>query len=592
MNRRQKHSLLAVALASSMWITTSHAPADSLVTTDGDMMVGTVTKTATGYTIQTPGGSVDLPADKVKRVLYDHPPAAQPTAPAKAVDPSDPRRLKMLKSLIDQGQAAMESASFSDARDAFKDALAIDTQNAVAARGLGFAYVALGNPAKACPPLEIAALSTQMDRSMVLAYSAALVADHSAMRAVKVIKPYLEAHSTPVDETMLNALGTALSQASSVAAKSDLYKSSVALYLKLNTALEATHPGKRRWGMEWEDSSDVAAKEAERKKVQAKVDAAWNKLQSANAQVTSAQAAFNEASTTLGKRQDAKIRNTQEKLTQANNAQASAQSDYDAASKDLAAAPAASFPNTIAVANSDLSTFSPSASPSGTDSTAVASAAPTSPKAAAAPVHSSEPAKPAAAQEQSDPTPAVAPPQPAVSRHVTRYAAAFAIAPDVLVTAWSVVDGATNISVQSADGKSRPATVLQSHQGDGLALLKVEGANFPSLIVAGSVGTGSFSCMGFPEVDLFNPIPHTMGVTVDPAPDVWTAHFDTPPRVPGGPLLQNGAVVGVELGDRDSDPQSVPVANLKAVQSIANDSAHGGAIIDPKLAVLQVTAER
>jgi hypothetical protein len=452
---------------------------------------------------------------------------------------------------------------------------------------LGFAYIALGNPAKALDPLEVAAVAPPLDRSMVLAISSALVANHNPMRAVRFLKPYLEAHSNPVDETMLNALGIALSQSSSSAAKSDLFKSSVALYLKLNTALEADHPGKRRWGMEWEDSADVAAKETARKQVQNRFDVAWDKLQNAEQNVAAAQTELKQAQTTLGKRDDDKIRGAQQKLDQANKDQATAQAGYDKENQELAAAPAASFPNTIAVANSDLSTFSPTDAPAA-EPKVVASAESPAPNAAAVPAKNS-----ASAAAQADPEPAAAAqtPPPAAPKHVTRYAAAFAIAPDVLVTAWSALDGATTISVQTTDGKSMPATILQSHQGDGLALLKVDGANFPSLVIAGSMKSGAVSCMGFPEVDFFNPLPRSMRVSAGPVTDSWTVRFDTPPRIPGGPLIQNGAVVGVELGDRDSDPQAVPAATLKALQEIAKDSAHGGTLIDPKLAVLQVTAE-
>lgn len=157
-----------------MLLTAARAQADSLVTTDGDMMVGPITKTDDGYTIVTPDGPVTLPFDKVKRVLYDHPPAAAPAVSSTALvrpasvkpgfpgSPEVPVARKTLdprtvNKLIEQGENAMAAAEYGDARDAFKDALSVDAKNALAGRGLGFAYVALGKPSKAVAPLEIAA---------------------------------------------------------------------------------------------------------------------------------------------------------------------------------------------------------------------------------------------------------------------------------------------------------------------------------------------------------------------------------------------------------------------------------------------------
>ena len=70
-------------------------------------------------------------------------------------------------------------------------------------------------------------------------------------------------------------------------------------------------------------------------------------------------------------------------------------------------------------------------------------------------------------------------------------------------------------------------------------------------------------------------------------------HFESSPRLPGGPLIEANEVVGVELGDRDSDLAQVPAATLKSLLSLARDSAQvAQPAKDPAKAVVQVMAER
>jgi hypothetical protein len=192
-----------------------------------------------------------------------------------------------------------------------------------------------------------------------------------------------------------------------------------------------------------------------------------------------------------------------------------------------------------------------------------------------------------------DPVPATPVAVDQTPRHATRYAVAFAIAPDVLVTAASAVEDATDIHVTASDGKSYKAQVLRAHHGDGIALLKVDNATFASLALADSADGGSMICLGFPDVDLFNPIAKSMTAAGGNQSDGWTVRFDSSPRLPGGPLISGNAVVGVELGDRDSDLTAVPAATLKALQSLVDSSAHADPkATDPKQAVMQVSAER
>ena len=138
--------------------------------------------------------------------------------------------------------------------------------------------------------------------------------------------------------------------------------------------------------------------------------------------------------------------------------------------------------------------------------------------------------------------------------------------------------------------------MLRAHHSAGLALLKVDGAKFPCLRLANpveSAASGSITCLGFPEVELFNPAPKSMTVAAKSQDDGWTVRFDKSPRLPGGPLIQANAVVGVELADRDSDPAQIPAATLKSLLSLVQNSAQAEPpATDPSQAVVQVMAER
>ncbi len=626
------------------------APADQLVTTEGDILSGTVTKTASGYSIQTADGAVDLPADRVKKVLWDHPPAATPGAASAAPIPTIPPRTttppipgkkpkdpRMLQALLAEGEAAFANNEFTDARDSFTDALVLDDKNTLAGRGLGFAYIKLAKPTRAVKPLEVAALAPPLDRPLAMGLACALVQSHNPARAAKILKTYLESHPTPLDEPVVNALGIALSQVERSATRNTLFIDSVKLYMKLNAELEAAKPGKKRWGIEWLDAGVVDQKQKDRTKAQAKVDETYNKLQTANSDLQTAEDALSTAQNSSSRRQirDNQIRQAQQQVNTATNNQQTAQNNYDTAVKALDDVPGPTFPPTIALDDVDFSL---------TPNNTIASAAtPTTPVQPSLSEQASQPHKTQTPAPQPSPAPVVpvAPTHPAVTppaatpnaatptvasgtvasgtvasgtvasgspgtansaptpapkpvaRHVTRYAAAFAIAPDILVTSAKTVESATSITVTTPSGNSMTASVLRTHQGDGLALLKLDTGTLPSLPLASSFDApGALSCIGFPEVDLFNPIPKSMSVAAADQTDTWTVRFDTSPRVPGGPILKGNTVVGVELGDRDSDLAEVPAATLKALQSLIDTDAKASpAATDPRQAVVQVMAE-
>jgi tetratricopeptide (TPR) repeat protein len=571
------------------------AYADSLVTTTGATLTGSISRTAGGYSVKTAGGPVEVRLGDVKRILHDSSAGAGGSHLHKA-DPAE------VNSLIQMGKSALASHSFADARDAFTDALSLDRDNPTAARGLGFAYLKLERPQKAADALSKAAPNPPVDRTLTLAMAAALISKNNPMRAVKFVTEYLKNHDGATDEPMVNALGIALNRqvtkGDTVSLKSTLFTDAVKLYTKLNDKLEAANPGKKRWGITWDSVDAVNKKMKAYNEAMKKKSDAWNSLQSANARLTAANNALQNAGYTNSTNKPQVIANAQNEVGKAQSAQADAQSNYDKVVASIADVPGPEYPDTLSMADVDLSMSSPEA-------IALASPPLTSPPAHEPVVPKSLVTTPPPPPMQSHggptpaPTPGVPPPPPptpepaapAAPAPVTRYAVGFAVAPDMLVTAASACEGSSDIEIQTIDGSFFKAEIVRSDHG--LALLQAKGAKLASLPLAPSATLGSLTCYGFPDVALFNPVAKQMTVSGAEQTEAWTVSLSIPPRLPGGPILKSGAVVGVELGDRDSDPGQTSAATLKSLMSLVVDSAHPGqAPADPKQAVVMVMAAR
>ena len=589
--RSQSRSAIAIAVVLSC---IPVVRADSLVTRNGEIYIGTITKTATGYTVQAAGvAPVQIAAVDVKRVLLDHSDSSAPPdegtgsiVPAPVVNSGkgDP---KAVKKLIEQGTTAYVSGSFTDARDAFTDALAIDPANVTAGRGLGFSYLRLNNSIKAAKPLEVAAAAAPvLDRPLTIAIASSLLASHTPMRAVKYIKSYFESHPTLPDEQLLNAFGSALSVVDASASRSDLFKDATKLYLKLNTDLEATQPGKKRWGIIWLDAADVDQKLTDRKKAQKDADASLVKLQGINSHLASVKTERANAglATRYTSERTATIHRLDREISDVEADQAKAQAESDQLSEALLHVPKQEFPQTIETDDVDLpmQTSTPtlavdagkSQSPSLAGSKTVAGKVPVLSGATEA---SPTPAKPAVA-----------------AQHVTRYAVAFAIAPDLFVTASDVVADATAIHAETSAGASLNAEIVRTNRGMGLALLRVKDAGSPCLAAAPVMTHSAIKAWGYPEVSMFNAVPQEMACGAStPGPAAWTIRFPVSPRLPGGPVLQEGLLVGVELTTRDTDPMSVPGVTLADLKKFIGDDAKPGTpAADPKSAIVQVVAEQ
>ncbi len=622
--KNRRRVLTAVALLA---ISTATAPGDTLVTTTGQILIGKVARTSTGYSVRpATGAAIEVAAADVKRILMDHseslptmpeeeaPPSISPSAAAPGSPVShgktDPRTIN---ALLVQGETAFADGAFTDARDSFADALLVDPTNLIAGRGLGFAYLRLNKPMKAAKPLEVAAArSPKLDRSMTVAIAASLLTSHNPMRAVKYIKTYYDSHPTPVDEPMLNALGTVMNQVEPSAKRGSLFQDAAKLYTRLNAELEKARPGQKRWGIEWLDVAEVDSKFKARNTAQAKTDDAATKVQAFEVQIASLKGELSNIGFIGGpiNARAAKAQQLQVKINQLTGEQTDAQTILDQRNEELAKTPKPNFPPEIATDGveffPDPATASVPAAPTevasaggvtngGTTSSGTTVTGTTA-GLQVTPGHRTDgPAKPPTNNTATPPDDA-APPQksPTSIRHLTRYAVAFAVAPDLLVTASEAVAEASDIHVETSTGTTLRAEVIRTDQSVGLALLRVSGARMPCLAVAPAMTNGGVRAWGFPNVSLFNPVPQMMPCSASaPSANGWSIRFQSPPRLPGGPVLQDGLVVGVEMGSRDSDPAEVPGVPLAALKKLlADDAKPGTPTADAKSAIVQVVADQ
>jgi tetratricopeptide (TPR) repeat protein len=609
MTRFGKMMLGTVALAAGLMVVDASVLADSLVKSDGSVLTGKLAKTANGYAITTATGRVEVTAANVKQIKVD-PAVAGVHGGHRAVDPSE------MQALIDMGKTALAAGAFADARDAFKDAATLDPTNVVAARGLALAYLRLEKPQKAVDLLAMSAPKPVrgLDRTLTMAMASSLLApgkSNNPMRAVSFLMMYLKDHSTqPMqEEPVINALAVALSKAPSSARLSTLFKDGANFYKEMNDKLEALRPGKRRWGVQWDDADAVAKKWKEHDEALKKANSASAALADANNKLNAATQALTNLTYGVGARNPASIAAAETGVSNATADRDKAQQAYNDANADLIQK-SPNYGDEIAVDALDLNS-GPLALASATPES-VASAQPPTPVVTPSvprentphentprentphrntPVATNTP-PPSNPVEHHEAAPE-APAKPVVIAKVTHSAVGFAVGPDLVVTAASAVDGASDVVVQRSDGTFFKADIVRTQSADGISLLKVTDANLPRLVLAKEAAPGKLSCLGYPEVNLFNPIPKVMPVSGREQGEGWSVSFDMHPRLPGAPLLLNGCVVGVELADRDSELGKIPAATLAAITGLLADPASSGVIAkDPKAAVVMVVAEK
>jgi hypothetical protein len=510
--------------------------------------------------------------------------------------------------LLEQGQTALVVADFKSASDDFSDVLTLDPHNQLALEGRSLAYLELGEFPNAHTDLErLLNLSNQISRSTAINGAALFLVLKNPMRSVRLLMQYMRPLTSP-DEQAVNALMIALAQADEQARKARLFADASKFADNANTQLEALRPGMKRWGIEWVSVDVAKANEAALAASRAALAKDQQKLHDDQLNLVKDEQDYN-GRMYFVQRSAAPPNYADEARARCQTDATQIAADQTAIKQDQSAIQEPPLPKAItpvglhsgAVTAIAAGHASPGLAPQAVASTATPAgistvpAAPTTPS-AATPAASTAGTPPAAnATDASTASPAATsdatqPPTPKV--RLTSYAAAFPVAPTLLVTAAAVVEHATQIQLEAGDGSSYTASLLRSDPESGLALIQVSNGKFNYLGLGTDFAGGAINCVSFPSVDLFQPAAASITGSAIAPRTPWHLRLGEPPRLPGGPILTNGKVVGVELAQRESDVGMIPAATLGELRKLlGNDAPAAGSSTDAVAVTLQVVAD-
>jgi Tfp pilus assembly protein PilF len=519
-----------------------------------------------------------------------------PTAVTAAGAPAGAKNNKAsLEALLQQGSDALAAGQYQAAREAFLDVIAIDPRNAKAHHGAALCLMATKEIAKAAGLFDKAfGLTTTPDRAMVLNAAACHMATGGHMRAAKLIKDYLTVHTKEQDEPMVNALGTALSAATNAERKNRFFSECTAFYVIANQRLETARPGYKRFGAEWMPAKDAASKEAALKAQQKQLDQLSDAIATAEDRLSVAAKEY-EHQKFLITRGETPGNYYYERAERAYDAAKSAvqvaQDRYDSLASSIAQ-PA--FPAEISVVAMDNLTPPPV-------STAIAAATndnttipEVKPKPRPRPVRP-KPTDTATATPTPEPPPAIAlePPKSNRKVRITQYAAAFPVAPDLVVTSAAIIEDGATLQVQGADGQGLAAELVRKDAATGLAMLRITGRKLNPLALADSFNGGQITCASFPSVDLFTPSAQGIPGTATAPKEGWTVQLNVHPRLAGAPLCSGGKVVGVCVAPRDAERAKLPAITLDQLKAfLGSDVTPPAKAGDPTASLLQLVTTR
>ncbi len=600
--------------------------ADTVVTTDGRRISGEVEQTIGGYTIKTKVGAiVELKTHEVTQWIKGDaitPTAPKPPAlgtPATGTPASKPATTqgastrpadaRSVDALLKQGQDAILAQDYKAARDAFLDAVSLEPRNIRAVHGMALSLMYLGDFPRAQTYMEraMAASAGKPDRALVLNNAMLQIALGNPLRALKFIKDYIEAHPNDADEPILNALGSAIFSVEEPLRRNILWNNGADLYVKYQKTVEAAHPGQKRWGVEWLPANEVDKKMADLRrneqaafKVGDRTDRAEDKVIDAKRKLRRQQAAY------------AKGNASQIEVDIAAGVLATNLTEFQKLAKEyddaMEKVVRPVFPRVLTpVAIDDVT-------PPSAGSTTLAMADPAYKQAVAKAAETTAPVIKRAGSDPDEnkpkPAPAVIAPPPAVVAikndkvekvRLTQYAAAFAVADDLVITAAAPLENAVDFELQTNDGAALKAKVVRTDPKTNLALLKIinaPGRKLPFLLLGDSSPAGQLACLCFPTVNLFNPAPEALpGIAGAPtAAAPWTVKLSRHPRLAGSPLMVAGKVIGVVTAGRDAPADLLPALPVNAIRAfLAADAGDAGSKYvarDPSNALMQLVAIR
>lgn len=170
----------------------------------------------------------------------------------------------------------------------------------------------------------------------------------------------------------------------------------------------------------------------------------------------------------------------------------------------------------------------------------------------------------------------------AYAENPTEFSVAFPVGPDLLVTSASAVANAKQMHLQNREGDLIAFQVLRTDERTNLALLWTPQRKGHYLLVAEEFDGGPVECVGYPDVNLFAPVPETIKGEAPKAGKEWLLNLRGNPQTPG-PVLHKGRVVGVHFAGRHAEPsrlQGVPLSELR--KFLGGNIGRGGQTYDPE----------
>jgi tetratricopeptide (TPR) repeat protein len=502
----------------------------------------------------------------------------------------------------------MEAGDYAAARDTFSDAVELDADNAEAQLGLGVAYLRLKDFKRARQPMEKACASPAANRVAILNMVSMQLTINNPMRGVRMVMDYLKAHPQPLDEPMLNALAAAMMHAEERTRQQTLFKQAEEFYEEYNTRLEAARPGMKRWGTQWLPAADAQQKLDTWKRKLKEVARLSGLVSNLNNRIAAQQKEVKRQQALQAHGWDNTVHMAQRTLADLQRERQNRLSELaDAQPTEMERPP---MPTEVAMVTLDqvkppeageqaVAWGGDSGHRGGADArvrrpqtgtTELADARPNANQGGNPFSTLSPPAEDSGTPADTSDEAPVEAPRPKKRIKVTQYAAAFPVSSDLLVTAAGVVEGASQIQLQSADGSSADAEVVRSE--NGLALLRAKGRKFMPLSLGNLFTGGAIQCAALTSVNIFQPAAKLVAGTAGPAGESWSIRMQQHPRLGGAPLLVDGKVVGVELAQRDSEASTIPAATLEQIRALlGNDLPNSvGASADPTGLVVQVIA--
>ncbi len=546
--------------------------ADTLVLKDGRRFTGEVTEVGGEFAIETRYGVVRIARDNVERHLRNE-------APAPAEPPTEARRQSNF--VVGEAYGILVDGQAMQARELFQRAITLDGRNPEAHYGAAMASLYLGEWQSAVTSFNRAETLGYVDeRALVLNRALAQLNGNAGMRAVKEIREYIAANSAVPDEGLLNALAICLHNADDNARRSRLFEEAQEFHAAHNALLEKTRPGQKRWGVGWISAGEVEAKhqsnrilEEQAELVEKEIDAARRTLDDENAELKKTRLLQRR-----GLASDLDVKEQQARVNGFAKEVARRESDREAI---LSRMDQPDWPEGIEL-------VPPVIPGSSAESIASADRIALPPLAIEPQATVAEDAPP----QLPDPSPlrfadekgGIVVPEPeekgirkrerpaaASARGGVRQMAAFPIAPDLAVTAAAPLEGIDRVKLQASDGTNLTATVVRRDAGAGLALLRLVEKKFAYFSLSNAFEGGEIDCVCFPVVNIFEPRAELVAGQAPPAGVNWQIKLTRHPRLPGGPLLVDGRIVGVELVGPTTDSAAVPAATLAELKAFLGD---------------------